>query len=440
MNRTSLLPLLLLAIILLPTASAANIRPPATVIVDLIGYSDTGSGTWVARLNTTIQLSPDDNQTAPAFGYTMCGFVGGVDSLGVPYLCTSLNSSLKAIPSRPGWAWTGINGALDDCAIGDPCATGTYPSNQSHILVYNVTAWSGTTPSVSCNVTLDVTSVSQFTNDPSNVQGTENTANLDGPLLFPYGGNSQVSDGRLTYHACGAAANPDPVPGVNAIVNSGYGPNATDPSITNVSWIVSPSDVNQTVGNWSYYAFRSSSYPPNPALVYRGEIDTVNGTEAAGTRSLFYTSFDAQNVVNPLYVSVIGRDNVTHQQANFSCVVTVQQGRLNSEAACGNETLPIPLPIGQGAPAFPMLNITNWAPAVGLSVTNASIFLGAILVAIGVLGGWRLAGPPGAIVFGAATFAASIGLNLFPTWTIVLVFMLAITIGLLLWRGSSSGD
>lgn len=424
---------LLLFILLTPTVSAAAADPPGTLIVDVVGFAQFPQGAYVARLNVTFELSPDDNQTVPGFGYTMCGF-------NAPFgPCTSLNSSLIPIGNRTGWAYGGTQTIVESCAVGDSCAN--YPPTN---LTYNLTAWNGTTPStMTCNVTIDFTSVSNYQNDPANSQAIENSGNLYSTLFFPYGGNGTGYDGRSTYHACGKNATLESPDGLNAIVMTPYGPAITDPSVTYAHWKLSPTETNTSVGNYDYYLFRSSSMPLNPALVYRGALVKPYANDSSGVRTNAWTqsgcticpveSFDDPNVVNPLYLRVMARDNVTHQRSDFSCYVLVNQGQQYSASACGSLGLPTGIEYQftgtiSPTPVFPFMNVNSWSASVGVSAFNGGIILGLVFVAFAAGIGFIVARAIGGLTFGVVGIVGAFVFGLFPTWLLFVVFGAALAV------------
>lgn len=420
--------LILLLILLFPSASAGPARPPQTLVVDVVGFSNFTDGSYVARVNVTFQVSPDDSQSGtPTMGYMICGSPDLV--AGIFGSCTTLNGTLTPIPNHPGWVWT-TGFTSDACGPGGFSSACTVLPPKGN---YSISVWNGTDQTQGCTIVTDLSSVSQFTNDPSNALAVENSGNLNGPLWFYYGGDSTVSDGRRTYHACGGNATLESPAGVSAIVTTPYGPNITDPSRTTQYWKLSPSDLNQSYGSFDYYYFRSSTNPPQSALVYRGVKDALTAQEVCcgnGTRDNSdapWTSFDSSNVVNPLFVRVLARDNQTHQQSELSCFVQVQQGQQYSEAACGNITLPLAI-IGAGDPAFPLVDIPTYATAFGTTVPLFAAFMGFILLAACVIGGYRVAKGFGATVLGFSGFGAAVSMNLFPVWWIIIAFMVLLLI------------
>src|ERR1041385_5813142 len=133
----------------------------------------------------------------------MCGFAQSAAPATVPgtnpsYLCSDLNISLQPIGQRPGWFYAGTQGAIDSCV---PNPSLHYCAGLPPQHTYNVTAWNGTSGSIGCALNVTLSDVSQYDNDPGNVNATEHAAP---PLLWPYAGPGFVS-GASTYHACGAA-------------------------------------------------------------------------------------------------------------------------------------------------------------------------------------------------------------------------------------------
>lgn len=374
------------------SASAQAPTPPQTFVMETRSVVNYASGSSSQEINVTWTISPEDtDQTNGAFTYSLYVRCPSLDGGGSPYYAR-LNLTDAAISARPGWLQRST-----PLSLGTPfCGLGT--------LDFNMTAWNGTfqsSPSCGVNITAD---------------------RMESSSIF-FGNKSITNHGQ-----CGSNITRAPT-GIASQVQAFA--NSTQNGRLRLKWPVSTSDVNLTVGNFTY---RVRGFE---AFEFLNETDPTTGIDANGLRQQDVTLFD--NASLNVKFQAAAWDPSTRMRSNWTCAVgiTTIYGETN---VCGNvETFsPLNSLVGSGTVLFPWVAPAALATDWGLAQDLAPWFFGFIWIAIITGIGFWLANGPGMVVGGLVGLGSAGLFGLIPLWLIILIFALLAAVAIMLFRGSET--
>lgn len=409
--RTLPATLLLLALLLLPTAIAATPRPPGAVVLDTSSWATTtlpsGRTQYQWSGNLAWQLSPDDpDQTNGSLTYTILLNVS-INATGLtPCTATDttgycsgwlhvFNGTGPFTPCRFGWACVGVSYQGYTPALGD-LFNGT-------MLSYNVTARSATNQisAPSCIVNVDSLNITNATPSGHDQCGY--------PVIQPPSGAS-----ALITHAA----------------------NSTDGVLVDIRANLSSDDTNQIQGAFRYVRFLyTDEYGVNATGANLGD-DPTGADDANGQR--FDTLQIGGIAPTDLHVQWRAIEPFTRQWSNLSCVVNVDDKINGDQDKCGvlglsKESVYIP-----SGPTFPMFNATLYQMNSGLTQDQATWLMVAALTGLFTVAGFAVARVPGALLMLALGIPFAYVLGLIPQWWLILFFLLAAATGVTLVKGGST--
>lgn len=363
----------LAVVVVAHAASAAAPAPvPALVLNDGVTqlYSAPASE-FQSSENLTWRLSPDDpDQVNGVLNYTLYQDQTTFPTGWLP----TWNVSHTPIPNRPGWVYTDAS-RID------------FSTNGSFVIHYNMTA----------------------TNDSASEPRTSLTSCL--LTVDAYLSNQ--------HDQCGSPVIAAPA-GMSALVTQAQ--NATTNGLVDLRWFVSANDTNLTVGNFSYEVlWMSTALQAVTGNFTSSGLDPTGADDANGVRYFLWnvSAGDTQQVQFKIHAI----DPRTHQWANDSCVVGVNVEHITESSTCG--AFAAAGGIDASGPTFPLINVPDQASRLGLSPVVLALFLGAVAVMIGAVGGFAVAQVPGGVAGGVLGVVAAIVMHDWPDWSIVVFFMAA---------------
>lgn len=187
------------------------------------------------------------------------------------------------------------------------------------------------------------------------------------------------------------------------------GVNHKDTDKVNLRWVISTTDPDQDVGEYTYEIFVNG--------VNIG--DDTDGGDGGGFREVILTLGGESSVV----IQVRALDPITNLVSPLSCAISINLGRDLASDSCGTG---VGLG-GGGSPAddFLGINLQDTADQAGMDVEGLRWFLGVLmilalaaplLIAFGTVGG---------VLGGLTGLALAIGFGLIPLWFVVLIALLA---------------
>jgi hypothetical protein len=229
---------------------------------------------------------------------------------------------------------------------------------------------------------------------------------------------------------------PFPVPGLSGVVTARTVPGSV--GTLEIRW--KPTlDETYTPGNWSYWI--RAGAPTGTQLEETELGQTFDSSPVELSNFVHYSGSPIDGVyvtqITPtglglswVWISVSAQaDDINWWANGTACAIGIRIDVQYAAMKCGNIEAPeTQNPTVTGivtTPQFPLVNVSQFAGALGVPVGIASAGLGFVIIGSAVVGGYVFGGAILAVAMVALAVGATVALRLIPSWWLVLVFMTA---------------